>query len=61
MMAHLEREYYVQYVTNYVSSKYGKELLTGGGLTIYTSMDRTMQQRARASIKTSLAALSGKK
>ncbi len=52
--------YYVQHVTNYVSSKYGKELLTGGGLTIYTSMDRTMQQRARVSIQRGLATLSGK-
>ena len=52
--------YYVQHVTNYVSSKYGKELLTGGGLTIYTSMDRTMQQRAKVSIQRGLATLSGK-
>ena len=52
--------YYVQHVTNYVSSKYGKELLTGGGLTIYTSMDRTMQRRAKVSIQRGLATLSGK-
>ena len=58
--APLGEGYYVQHVTNYVSSKYGKELLTGGGLTIYTSMDRTMQQRAKVSIQRGLAALSGK-
>ncbi len=58
--APLGEGYYVQHVTNYVSSKYGKELLTGGGLTIYTSMDRTMQQRARVSIQRGLATLSGK-
>lgn len=52
--------YYVQHVTNYVSSKYGKELLTGGGLTIYTSMDRTMQQKAKVSIQRGLATLSEK-
>ena len=58
--APLGEGYYVQHVTNYVSSKYGKELLTGGGLTIYTSMDRTMQQRAKVSIQRGLATLSGK-
>jgi penicillin-binding protein 1A len=58
--APLGEGYYVQHVTNYVSSKYGKELLTGGGLTIYTSMDRTMQQRAKISIQRGLATLSGK-
>ena len=58
--APLGEGYYVQHVTNYVSSKYGKELLTGGGLTIYTSMDRTMQQRAKVSIQRGLAALTGK-
>ncbi len=58
--APLGEGYYVQHVTNYVSSKYGKELLTGGGLTIYTSMDRTMQRRAKISIQRGLATLSGK-
>jgi len=58
--APLGEGYYVQHVTNYVSSKYGQELLTGGGLTIYTSMDRTMQQRAKVSIQRGLATLSGK-
>ena len=54
-------EYYAQYATNYVSRKYGQELLTSGGLTIYTSMDRTMQQKAKASIKRGLSGFSGKK
>jgi penicillin-binding protein 1A len=53
-------EYYAQHVTNYVNSKYGKELLTSGGLTIYTSMDRIMQQRAKAAIQRGLSVLSGK-
>jgi penicillin-binding protein 1A len=52
-------EYYAQYVTNYITDKYGPELLTNGGLTIYTNMDRTMQLTANASIQKGLAALSG--
>jgi penicillin-binding protein 1A len=52
-------EYYAQYVTNYINDKYGPELLTNGGLTIYTNMDRTMQLAANASIQKGLAVLSG--
>src|SRR5210317_1883324 len=52
-------EYYAQYVTNYINDNYGPELLTNGGLTIYTSMDRTMQLAANASIQKGLAVLSG--
>ena len=52
-------EYYAQYVTNYINDKYGPELLTNGGLTIYTGMDRTMQLTANASIQKGLAVLSG--
>ncbi|MFC1837698.1 transglycosylase domain-containing protein [Thermodesulfobacteriota bacterium] len=55
-----EGGYYAQYVTNYVKSKYGQELLSGGGLTIYTSMDRTLQKKAENSIKRGLAVLPGK-
>ncbi|MFC1844898.1 penicillin-binding protein 1A [Thermodesulfobacteriota bacterium] len=47
-------EYYAQYVTNYVGNKYGQELLTSGGLTIYTSMDRRIQKKADASVKRGL-------
>jgi penicillin-binding protein 1A len=53
-------EYYAQYVTNYVREKYGKELLTTGGLTIYTSLDRTMQKKAKAAVKKGLASLHSK-
>jgi len=53
-------EYYAQYVTNYVGNKYGRELLTNGGLTIYTCMDRRMQKKADASIKRGLLNLSEK-
>ncbi len=54
-------EYYAQYVTNYVKSKYGQDVLTGGGLTIYTSMDGSLQKRAKASIKNGLAVIPGGK
>jgi len=53
-------EYYAQYVTNYVGKKYGQELLTGGGLTIYTSMDRSIQEKADVSIKKGLLTLFAK-
>jgi len=53
-------EYYTQYVTNYVNSKYGQKVLTGGGLTIYTSLDSIIQQTAKASIQRGLSNLSGK-
>ncbi len=53
-------EYYAQYVINYVKKKYGQDLLTTGGLTIYTSLDRSVQKKAKASIKRGLATLSGK-
>ena len=52
-------EYYVQHVSNYVSSKYGQEALTGGGLTIYTFLDPAIQRSGVTSIQRGLAALPG--
>ena len=43
---------------NYVSSRYGQELLTTGGLTIYTCLDPAIQQSAMTSIQRGLAVLS---
>ncbi len=37
-------EYYLQQVSNYVRNKYGQELLTSGGLTIYTCLDPILQK-----------------
>ena len=51
-------EYYVQHVSNYVSSKYGREILTCGGLTIYTFLDPAIQRSALISIQRGLKALS---
>ncbi len=53
--------YYVQQVSNYVSSRYGQETLTTGGLTIYTCMDPAIQESAAISIQHGLAALGGVK
>ena len=53
-------EYYLQYVANYVSSRYGNELLTTGGLTVYTSMDRTLQLQADETVRAAAAALQKK-
>jgi penicillin-binding protein 1A len=50
-------EYYYQQVMNYVKSRYGEELLTTGGLTITTCMDRSLQENAQAAIRRGLAHL----
>jgi len=51
-------EYYVQQVSNYVHRKYGQELLTTGGLTVYTCLDPAIQYSATASIQKGIGALS---
>lgn len=43
--------YYVQQVQNYAREKYGQELLATGGLTIYTFLDRRLQQEATAALQ----------
>ena len=53
------RGYYIQQVSNYVRSRYGQETLASGGLTIYTCLDRDIQDRAVASIHRGVAALAG--
>jgi penicillin-binding protein 1A len=52
-------EYYVQQVSNYVSSKYGPETLATGGLTIYTSLDPAIQHNAVTAIQRGLVILAG--
>ena len=52
-------DYYVQQVSNYVSSRYGRELLTSGGLTIYTFLDPAIQRSAMISVQRGLVAFSG--
>jgi penicillin-binding protein 1A len=49
--------YYYQQVMNYVKSRYGEELLTTGGLTITTCMDRSLQEGAQAAVRRGLAHL----
>ncbi len=48
--------YYLQQVQNYVREKYGQEMLVTGGLTIYTFLDRRLQQEATAAVQRGLAA-----
>lgn len=51
-------EFYVQQIRNYISSKYGGEILATGGLTIYTCLDPAIQQNAESAIKKGVASLS---
>ncbi len=39
-------EYYVEYVRRLLYDKYGAEVVNGGGLRVYTSLDMTRQQQA---------------
>jgi penicillin-binding protein 1A len=50
-------EYYYQQVMNLVSSRYGHDLLTTGGLTIHTCMDPSVQQGAQVAVRRGLARL----
>jgi penicillin-binding protein 1A len=54
-------EYYLQQVSNYVRNKYGQELLTSGGLTIYTCLDPILQKNAITAINKGVKAYKNKK
>ncbi len=43
-------KYFSQLVRNYVSSKYGRDILTNGGLVIHTTMDEALQREAAKSV-----------
>ncbi|MDD5434231.1 MAG: PBP1A family penicillin-binding protein [Nitrospira sp.] len=49
--------YFVEYVRQYVMSKYGAEKVYKGGLNIYTTVDYDLQKVATASVKEGLRAL----
>ena len=55
---HSTGEFYVQQISNYISSKYGQEILATGGLTIYTCLDPAIQQNAETAIQKGMASLS---
>jgi penicillin-binding protein 1A len=42
--------YFTQYIRNYITRKYGKEMLRSGGLTIHTTLDLDLQEVATAAI-----------
>ncbi|UCD66240.1 MAG: penicillin-binding protein 1A [Deltaproteobacteria bacterium] len=54
-------DYYIQHVSNYVSNKYGQEILATGGLTIYTYLDPEIQHSAKTSIQRGSKTFAGKK
>ena len=43
-------EYYVEYVRRLLYERYGEEVVNGGGLRVYTSLDMGMQQMAYESV-----------
>jgi penicillin-binding protein 1A len=49
-------EYYLQQVSNYVKNKYGQELLTTGGLTIYTCLDPQLQKNGLRAVNKGVSA-----
>ena len=53
--------YYLQQVSNYVTNKYGQELLTSGGLTIYTCLDPILQKNAITAINKGVKAYKNRK
>jgi penicillin-binding protein 1A len=56
----LDAEYYMQQVTNYVSTRYGAETLATGGLTVYTCLEPALQHSAMASVRRGVAALASR-
>jgi len=42
--------YFVQHVKNYIEQKYGQQKATSGGLTVYTTLDRSLQKAGVAAI-----------
>lgn len=52
-----EGAYFVQHVRNYLEQKYGRQQLLTGGLTIYTTFDRAVQDAASQAVKTGVDAV----
>ncbi|MCB2183060.1 MAG: penicillin-binding protein 1A [Desulfobulbaceae bacterium] len=50
-----DSRYFVQYVRNYIQTKYGRESLYSAGLTVHTTLDSDLQQSATASIRRGVA------
>ena len=48
--AHNNSKYFVQQIRNYITQKYGSEMLKSGGLTIHTTLDLELQETATAAI-----------
>lgn len=52
--------YFIQHVRSYIEEKYGEEVLHSGGLKVYTTVDRTLQQLAAASVRRAVAGLAAR-
>ncbi len=50
-----DSKFFTQYIKNYITSTYGKETLSSGGLTIKTTLDPTMQKSANAAVSRGVA------
>lgn len=48
----IKAPHFVAYIQDYVSRKYGEEILQGGGLKIVTSLDLNLQELAETAVKT---------
>lgn len=48
--------YFVSYIQNYLTDKYGKEFLRQGGLRVYTTLDLNLQNLAEQTVKEGAAA-----
>jgi penicillin-binding protein 1A len=46
-----DSKYFVQHIRNYIQQKYGQEMLKSGGLTIHTTLDIALQEKATAAVR----------
>ncbi len=53
--------YFIQHVRNYVERKYGKQIVKTGGLTIHTTLNRTIQAAAAKAISNGVNRITKKK
>lgn len=46
-----KNKHFIQHVTNYITRKYGRDLLMTGGLQIFTTLDQTLQKQADLAVQ----------
>jgi len=57
----IEAAHFVFYVKDYLTEKYGTEVVSDGGLKVYTSLDLNIQKMAEATVSAEVAKLKGMK